>query len=294
MKPPPAGRALALCRKLFPEGADRTRRLLERVQVLFEGLDSLVPAASAAGGCPKDLAFREGCAEKTTLSPFLYLVHLKVYQTEATSIEGFVQQLAVSFVGKGYFFYVTGSIPEGKDPRAVDEKLIARYGIGISKWARVRRKQAGTANLQYLRFERFFVLLATHGKHRFFEDEECVRDIRRTPIRFAGYSISCRGGHPHVRIEQEEYKQLKAYLLELAIHRSLVTVERELAQIPFEPYAPVRGQLLCILRAVNRARKKAGFTPVTRQVFRFKRRICRPFENTPSGQVIVPSTNHVI
>jgi hypothetical protein len=206
-----------------------------------------------------------------------------VYRTEATSIGGFIQQLAVSFVGKGYFFYVIGSIPEGKNPRVVDDKLIARYGIDISKWARARRKQAGTANLQYIRFERFFVILATHGRHRFFDDEaSCIKDIRRTPIRFAGYSVSYRGGHSHVRIEQEEYKQMKAYFLNLAVHRSLVTLERELASISFEPYAPVRRQLLCILRAVNRARKKAGFTPVTKHVFRFKRRIYRPFESIRS------------
>jgi hypothetical protein len=202
-----------------------------------------------------------------------------VYRTEATSIGGFVQQLAVSFVGNGYFFYVVGSIPEGKDPRGVDEKLIDRYGIDISKWARARRKQAGTANLQYIRFERFFVILATYGRHQFFEEEaSCIKDARRTPIRFAGYSISFRGGHPHVRIEQEEYKQMKAYFLDLAVHRSVVNLERELSQIDFEPYAPIRRQLLSILRAVNKARKRAGFTPVTKHVFRFKRRIYRPFE----------------
>jgi hypothetical protein len=216
------------------------------------------------------------------------------YRAEATSIGGFIQQLAVSFVGKGYFFYVTGSIPEGKDPRAVDEKLISRYGIDISKWARARRKQAGSANLQYIRFDRFFVLLATHGRHQFFEEEaSCIHDIRRRPIRFAGYSISHRGGHPHVRIEQEEYKQIKAYFVDLAVRRSLVTLERELAQVPFEPYAPVRRQLLCILRAVNRARKKAGFTPVTKQVFRFKRRIYRPFE-TVCGNDVVQCGNDVV
>jgi hypothetical protein len=201
------------------------------------------------------------------------------YRKEATSIGGFVQQVAVSFVGQGYFFYVAGSIPEGKDPRAVDEKLVVRYGIDISKWARARRKQAGTASLQYIRFERFFLILATHGRHRFFEDEvSCIRDVRRRPIRFAGYSIGFRGGHPHVRIEQEVYKQLKAYFVDLAVRRSVASLERELAQIPFEPYAPVRRQLLCILRAVNRARKKAGFSLLTKEVFRFKRQIYRPFE----------------
>jgi hypothetical protein len=111
------------------------------------------------------------------------------------------------------------------------------------------------------------------------EDEaSCIRDVRRRPIRFAGYSIGFRRGHPHVRIEQEVYKQLKAYFVDLAVRRSVASLERELAQIPFEPYAPIRRQLLCILRAVNRARKRAGFSPVTKEVFRFKRRIYRPFE----------------
>lgn len=46
-----------------------------------------------------------------------------MYQCEVTTPEGFVQQLAVSYLGNGYWFYVTGDIPEGKDPRKVDAKL---------------------------------------------------------------------------------------------------------------------------------------------------------------------------
>ena len=206
------------------------------------------------------------------------------YRAETTSIGGFIQQLAVSCVAKGYFFYVAGSVPHGKDPRVIDQKLIDRYGIDISKWARARRKRAGHANLRYLRFQRFFVLLATHGQHPFFEAEAaCIKDIRRTPIKFAGYSVSYRAGHSHVRIEQEEYKQMKAYFQDLAVYRSLVNMERELARLNWEPYAPVRRQLLCILRAVNEARKRAGFTPVTNSVFHFKRRVYRPFEPAIGG-----------
>src|SRR5437870_4167820 len=88
-----------------------------------------------------------------------------MYRCEATSVEGFVQQLAVSYLGNGYWFYVVGEVPPGKDPRRVDEKLVARYQVDLSKWARARRKRAGLANLQYLRHGRLFVLLATHGMH---------------------------------------------------------------------------------------------------------------------------------
>ena len=208
------------------------------------------------------------------------------YRAETTSIGGFIQQLAVACVSKGYFFYVAGSIPRDKDARVIDQKLIDRYGIDISKWARARRKQAGHANLRYLRFQRFFVLLATHGQHPFFEAEAaCIKDIRRTPIKFAGYSVSYRAGHSHVRIEQEEYKQLKAYFVELAPHRSVDSMERELSQVNFESYAPVRRQLLCILRAVNDARRLAGFTLVSSPVFRFKRHVYRPFEQSNAKYV---------
>ena len=202
-----------------------------------------------------------------------------MYRCESTSVKGFVQQLAVSYLAHGYWFYVVGQVPEGKDPRKVDEKLVARYQIDLSKWARARRKRAGLANLQYLRFGRFFILLATHGTHAFFEDEAAsIRDARKTPIRFCGYAISYRNGHPHVRIEQEEYKRLRAYFLDLALHRSAERLGGELARLPFEPYAPVRGQLLAVLRAVNRERKRAGFEPVPKSCFRLVRRVCRPFE----------------
>ena len=72
-----------------------------------------------------------------------------------------------------------------------------------------------------MRFERFFVLIATRGEHRFFEDEAgSVRDVRRTPIWFAGYAVSHQGGYPHVRIEKEQYKTLKAFFLEMSTRRS--------------------------------------------------------------------------
>jgi len=197
----------------------------------------------------------------------------------ATTIEGFVQQLAVSYIGNGYFFYVTGRIPDRKDPRAVDRKFIAQYDLTASKWARARRKRAGLANVQYIRHERFFVLLATHGKHPIFEGEaNLIRDARRVSIKFAGYSVSFRGGHTHVRIEQEQYKLVKSYLLDLAVRRSAESIESVLRGLPFEPYAPVRRQLLNILRGVNRARQVAGFKPVRGECLRLRRKIVKPFD----------------
>src|SRR4051794_4528459 len=142
------------------------------------------------------------------------------YRCVATSVGGFIQQLAVSYVGRGYWFYVTGVIPERKDPGLTDRKLIARYGVGLSKWARARRKRAGWAGVQYIRHGHFFILLATPGRHCFFEDEAAlIRDVRRRPVRYAGYSVGFQGGHPHVRIARPDYNELKAYFLDLARRR---------------------------------------------------------------------------
>lgn len=218
------------------------------------------------------------------------------YQCEATSVVGFIQQLACNYLPHGYWFYVSGSIPVGKDVRPIDQKLIEKYDIGVSRTTRSRRKLAGVANLHYLRFERFFLLLATHGRHRFFEDEgEAVRDVRRTPIRFAGYSVTVKKGHylrkgspedapladgrhrVRVRIALDELRALKAYFRERARHDSVERLAAEMQQLPFEPYAPIRQQLLSLLRLTNRERKLAGLSDAPVTAVRMRRRIVKPF-----------------
>lgn len=201
-----------------------------------------------------------------------------LYRCEATSLEGFIQQLAVSYLPHGYWFCVAGEVPSEKDPRAVDRKLTERYGVSRSRWSRARRKRGGGANLHYLRYRSFFVLLATHGQHVFFEEERAsIFDVRRSPIRVAGYAVSFRQGRSHVRLDSERYRELKAYFLELATHRTAAAIASELHALPFEPYAPVRRQLFIILRAVNRLRRAAGFQPVPWTALRLRRRIVHPF-----------------
>lgn len=217
------------------------------------------------------------------------------YRAEVTSVEGFVQQVACCFLRHGYWFYVTGVIPPQKDPVGVDEKLITKYGIGISEATRSRRKKLGYANLQYLRFERFFVIFATKGEHRFFEEErDSIRDIRRIPLKFAGYSISYRRGgrtrggdvdhrwHAHVEIERRQFLELKDHLVRLAKHRSSDRAASAFYNLPVEPYAPVRRQLLVILREANRARHAAGFQKLPSQVLSLRRRIISPFSESGS------------
>jgi hypothetical protein len=164
-----------------------------------------------------------------------------------------------------------------KDPRAVAEKLIGKYRIGVSKFVRARRKVAGQANLQLILHGRIFLLLATQGEHPFFEEERTrIRDCRETPIKFASYAISFRGGHAHVRIDRETERDLKAFFRERALS-SLERLEREFGRLPFAPYAPVRRQILVMFNQVNRLRRTAGFETLSVSCLRLRRKPCKPF-----------------
>ena len=218
------------------------------------------------------------------------------YQYEATSLTGFVQYLASNVLPHGYWFYVTGCVPEGKDPQAVDQKLTENYECLLSRQERARRKQTGHANVRYLRFGRLWVLLATKGEHAFFRSEPRIRDIRRVPLQVGGYSLWVKRGHYlqtdpstgkaapdgryrcRVLIGRDTYRELLAYFENIACHRSVETLRRELLAIPFEPYAPVRRQLLNILRQVNQRRRAAGYSKLDNSAIRYHRQPVKPFE----------------
>jgi NAD(P)-dependent dehydrogenase (short-subunit alcohol dehydrogenase family) len=68
-------------------------------------------------------------------------------------------------------------------------------GTGLTSRSGVARGgSGGPANEAYLRHGRFFVLLASHGEHPFFEHEgRVVKDSRGVPIKFGSYAIGVRG-----------------------------------------------------------------------------------------------------
>lgn len=220
------------------------------------------------------------------------------YRHETTSLAGLVQLLAANLLPHGFYFYVTGRVPTGKDPAAIDAKLIGKYGCNLSRTERSRRKQAGTASVHYLRCDSFWILIATHGKHRFFDEEgDRVQDLRRIPLRVGDYSLTVRegdylkkseedvvprrDGRPRARVLicRERYKELRAFFLDIAVHRSEDKLRAAFFGIPFEPYAPVRKQLLNLLRLVNEERKGAGLSRISPDCLRYRRRIVRPFDD---------------
>lgn len=207
----------------------------------------------------------------------------------AASVEGVVQLIAASYLRHGYYWYVTGQIPPHKSATIVDEKLIEKYQINVSDWERSRRKKAGIANAQYVRFDRWFILMVTEGHHPLKQTTDKggegsqLKDVRRYPIRIGGYSISYRrdgGGRnsqrvieekpakpdaryrAHVRLDEKTYSSLKARFESLAVHRRAETLLSEFQQLPYARYAPIRRQLLNLARLVNDRRKPHGFDPI--------------------------------
>ena len=214
------------------------------------------------------------------------------YRCIASSPEGLVQQVAVSYLRHGYLWYVTGRIPSAKDEEAVDRKLVEKYGIDLTERQRSYRKKRGLANMQYIRYADWFVLLATEGHHPFKQQEgDQIRDCRRHPIKFEGYSISYRrsgltpvgGGQPKwhacVRIDPQTYKQLKAYFLDRACHRSTENLTADFARIPYSRFAPIRRQLLIILKSVNDARSRMGRKPIPHSALQLRRTVVQPFRD---------------
>ena len=197
-------------------------------------------------------------------------------------------------------FYTSGQVPEGKDPCKTDEKLISLYDIRKTDGQRYRAKKRGDANIQYIRFERDWLMLATAGNHLWRElERKNIRDCRRQPIQFQGYSISLKQGlyrpvrcrrnrddsterddkmRVRVLIARNAFRELKADFNQLARKRRADWIAAKFFNVPFEPYAPIRRQLLQLLNGVNQIRKESGLSKISSDVIRFRRKIVKPFE----------------
>ena len=205
-----------------------------------------------------------------------------MYRCVATSVEGFIQQVAVSYVLHGYFHYVTGVVPQGTDPGELDSKIILRYRLDESKWARARRRRRGEAAMQYIRFRRVFMLLATGGEGGQSTFEPNLRDIREVPVRLFGYQISCyrrAGGrwHPSVRVERASWRRVVRWFRCRALSWDAGGLEAWINRLPFAPFAPVRGQVVALVVAMNRRRKRASLQLLCTKCVRRKRKPVRVY-----------------
>jgi hypothetical protein len=223
------------------------------------------------------------------------------YRYQAASVEGVIQLIAANYLRHGYYWYVTGRIPDGKSAELIDSKLIEKYQIDVSEWERRRRKKAGLANAHYLRFENWFIILVSDGHHKIKlpsqqgGEKESLRDTRRSPIKLGGYSLSYRRAGvqesgasssrfcAHVRIEQKTFSQLKAYFESLAVHRTAEKLGSEIRSLPYARYAPIRRQLLTLARAVNNKRKPHGFETVETSMLGLRRKPVKVYQSNDAA-----------
>ena len=217
----------------------------------------------------------------------------------ATSPQGYVQQIACGWVRNGYCYYVQGVVPHGKSPALLDKKFAERYPIGMKASRRYSRKKRGVLNVAYLRYQRQWILLATPGRHEstkegwidWLEAERAnIRNcMRGQPINVFGYSISLvrgdylrkltsgappeRDGKRRVRVQisRRGMTRLREHLLGNALSRSEAWFAYQFWTLPYEPYAPVRKQLLSVLRQVNRERERSGLPKISSDVIRYHR-----------------------
>jgi hypothetical protein len=199
-------------------------------------------------------------------------------QYVAASIVGLVRHLALYHVNRGYEFYLAGTVPERKrsQPEEVDRAIIEKYRIAMSKYARHRQRRAGAAAVAYFRHGDFWVMVATTGRHRFFEDNAgAIQNFRRQPLVIGDYSIGIKAGKLHVQLTDEFYRELRGYLVNQAVHRSAARLAQEFYELPVEPFGPVQRQLRKILREVNAERKTAGMARVPGRAIPCRLRIVR-------------------
>ena len=119
--------------------------------------------------------------------------------------------------------------------------------------------------MQYLRFGRRFVILATHGAHQFFECEaKNIRDVRWTPLRIGRYAVGHRQengkGKAFVRITQTEIRGVRSRLVAHAV--SAADVANEIRSLGLLRYAGVWRQVVGLVKVINKKRKRAGLEPV--------------------------------
>jgi len=73
------------------------------------------------------------------------------------------------------------------------------------------------------------------------------------------------------------YRDLVAWYEQQACRKSVEELSRELWNLPYEPYAPVRRQFLNLLRIINQHRRTAGQPAVPPDCLRLRRKIVRVF-----------------
>ena len=211
------------------------------------------------------------------------------------NVDGALSQIT-RLAGSGYYFVFYNQLKPSKDPSKLDDKMIRIWQLDQPYWKREKRRRGHAPSIWYLRYNRHYLLMSTHGRaadgeaHPFFEEYASqLFDIRKYALYFCGYSIryprsKTTGKHQaFVRLDKATYELLRDTLCERAIrerYRSQDVMEAEFERLPYQPYREVRNQLCRVLKQVNKRRSRYhGFKPVRLQCIPSRMRPVRLYDD---------------
>lgn len=201
-------------------------------------------------------------------------------QFVATSTAQFIRKVAIDYVRFGYVRYALRSIPDHRNPWAIDEKLRYCYDITTDTKKRTRRRQKGLGNVVFVRLGHRFVLLATEGEHQAF-NRLVSHKIQKTPFCFEQYSISIGGNStPVVTVRRPVWKAVKHRFKLIGLHDHQ-EVQRKFDKLPFAAFPGVIRQKRKLGQAINNRRKVAGLPLLV--LPRFTQKPTRNPSTSPEG-----------
>lgn len=185
------------------------------------------------------------------------------------SWQGLLQQL-VYMVGRGYYFYHVVEYPMKKQAKwlSIDQKLIAKYEMGLSKFQRSRLKKKGYANFFFLRFEQIGFILHTLGEVKEgVQIDDHFYDIREKPmiinvgtVSFSIKFVNKKGQSErvlYVSLEKGFYRGIKDHLAEIAKAKNKRQLIKEFEKINnFPAWAGVVAQKRRLLNYLLAEAKK--------------------------------------
>lgn len=180
----------------------------------------------------------------------------------------------VSKVLNTYHWFTSGEIPEGKNPKRVDQKLIALYGCESTRSERQRKARAKEANALYFRYKRFWALLATDGEGEI-HDCEPLRSARGNSLVIFNHSVKLADSRVVVRVESSMWGKLRERVRAACFIENPNVLEALIRdQVTTLGLIPFRGtieQQETLLRMLNEKRKHAGLPKLRKSCLIYRR-----------------------
>ena len=178
----------------------------------------------------------------------------------ATSLGQFLRKIAIDYVRHGYYWYQLYTFKKDfseQELERIDTKIIKEYEITYHRTTRARRKKQGIANVAYVRWSNYYILLFTDGFH--YKKQEGVRlsDMREVPLQIFQYEVRVLQGKGQVRINPDYLKRKRRSLLKSS-YKGRGEVLKKLHRLGYLNYPEINRQKFYLLKAINKKRRKAN------------------------------------